>query len=152
MGVGVGLRRFSGRARSPPRCLGFCRSQLIRFFKRATGVTPSQYQIKLRIEAAWRLLRETKKNVIAIAIEVGYTNPSHFARLFRKEGGLLPLTIGDSGRFIDTNSRSEAGHLLELFRIASPEDCDLRGGVIDLPKIFRCEFERDCPNVFLQAM
>ncbi len=61
-----------------------------RLFKRATDVPPSQYQIKLRMDAARRLLRETKKSVITIAIEVGYSNPSHFARVFRKETGLSP--------------------------------------------------------------
>jgi AraC family transcriptional regulator len=61
-----------------------------RLFKRATGVPPSQYQIKLRMDAARRLLRETKKSVITIANEVGYSNPSHFAQLFRKETGLAP--------------------------------------------------------------
>ncbi len=61
-----------------------------RLFKRATGVPPSQYQIKLRLDAARRLLRETKRSVIAIANEVGYSNPSHFAQLFRKETGLAP--------------------------------------------------------------
>jgi AraC family transcriptional regulator len=61
-----------------------------RLFKRATGVPPSQYQIKLRLDAARRLLRETKKSVISIANEVGYSNPSHFAQLFRKETGLAP--------------------------------------------------------------
>jgi AraC family transcriptional regulator len=61
-----------------------------RLFKRATGMPPSQYQIKLRIDAARRLLRETKKSVITIANDVGYGNPSHFAQLFRKETGLSP--------------------------------------------------------------
>jgi AraC family transcriptional regulator len=61
-----------------------------RLFKRATGLPPSQYQIKLRLDAARRLLRETKKSVITIANEVGYSNPSHFAQLFRKETGLSP--------------------------------------------------------------
>ena len=61
-----------------------------RLFRRATGVPPSQYQIKLRMDAARRLLRETKKNVITVANEVGYSNPSHFAQLFRKETGLSP--------------------------------------------------------------
>ena len=45
-----------------------------RLFKRATSVPPSQYQIKLRMDAAWRLLRETKRSVITIAMEVGYSN------------------------------------------------------------------------------
>ncbi len=61
-----------------------------RLFKRATGLPPLQYQIKLRLDAARRLLRETKKSVITIANEVGYSNPSHFAQLFRKETGLSP--------------------------------------------------------------
>jgi AraC family transcriptional regulator len=61
-----------------------------RLFKRATGVPPSQYQIGLRIDAARRLLRETKNSVISVANQVGYSNPSHFAQLFRKETGLAP--------------------------------------------------------------
>jgi AraC family transcriptional regulator len=61
-----------------------------RLFKRATGVPPSQYQIRLRIDAARRILRETKKSVITIANEIGYSSPSHFAQLFRKETGLSP--------------------------------------------------------------
>lgn len=61
-----------------------------RLFKRATGVPPSQYQIRLRLDTARRLLRETKKSVITIANEIGYSNPSHFAQLFRKETGLSP--------------------------------------------------------------
>lgn len=61
-----------------------------RLFKRATGVPPSQYQIKLRMDAARRLLRETRRRVITVANEVGYSNPSHFAQLFRKETGLPP--------------------------------------------------------------
>jgi AraC family transcriptional regulator len=61
-----------------------------RLFKRATGVPPSQDQIKLRMDASRRVLRETKKSVITVANEVGYSNPSHFAQLFRKETGLSP--------------------------------------------------------------
>jgi AraC family transcriptional regulator len=61
-----------------------------RLFKKATGVPPSQYHIKLRIEEAKRLLRETKMSVIDVAMDVGYANSSHFARLFRKETGITP--------------------------------------------------------------
>jgi AraC family transcriptional regulator len=61
-----------------------------RLFKNAMGVSPSRYQINLRMDEAKRLLRETKKSALEIALDVGYTNPSHFAQLFRKETGLSP--------------------------------------------------------------
>ena len=77
------LGRLAGQA-------GMSEFHFNRLFKRATGMPPSQYQIKLRIDAARRLLRETKKSVITVANEVGYSNPSHFAQLFRKETGLSP--------------------------------------------------------------
>jgi len=35
-------------------------------------------------------IRETKKGVVAVALDVGYRNPSDFARLFRRESGLSP--------------------------------------------------------------
>jgi AraC family transcriptional regulator len=61
-----------------------------RLFKNAIGVTPSHYQMNLRMDAAKRLLRETKKSVVEIALDVGYANPSHFAQLFKRETGLSP--------------------------------------------------------------
>lgn len=61
-----------------------------RLFKTAMGVSPSRHQINLRLDEAKRLLRETKRSVGAIALDVGYANPSHFAQLFRRETGLAP--------------------------------------------------------------
>jgi AraC family transcriptional regulator len=61
-----------------------------RLFKNAMGMSPSHYHINLRMDAAKRLLRETKQSVVAIALDVGYANPSHFAQLFKRETGLAP--------------------------------------------------------------
>lgn len=61
-----------------------------RLFKGALGMSPSRYQITLRIDEARRLLRETRKSVVEVALDVGYANPSHFAQLFRRETGLSP--------------------------------------------------------------
>lgn len=61
-----------------------------RLFRKAVGMPPSQYQIKLRMENARRMLRETSASIVDIANDVGYSNPSHFAQLFRKETGLTP--------------------------------------------------------------
>jgi AraC family transcriptional regulator len=69
---------------------GLSRFYFNRLFKSATGVSPSRYQITLRMDAAKRLLRETKKSAVDVALDVGYANPSHFAQLFRRETGLSP--------------------------------------------------------------
>ena len=69
---------------------GLSRFHFHRLFKRATGYSPSRYHIKLRMNAARRLLRESKRSVVDVALEIGYTNPSHFAHLFRRDTGLSP--------------------------------------------------------------
>jgi AraC family transcriptional regulator len=79
----VDLSRLAAQA-------GLSKFHFQRLFKRALGVSPSRYHINLRMDAARRLLRETKKSVVAVALEVGYASPSHFARLFRRETGLSP--------------------------------------------------------------
>lgn len=70
--------------------VGLSKFHFDRLFKRATGLSPSRYQIELRMNEARRLLRETKKSILDVALDVGYTNPSHFAKLFRRETGLTP--------------------------------------------------------------
>jgi len=77
------LDRLAARA-------GLSKFYFNRLFKGAVGVSPSHYHINLRMDEAKRRLRETKKTVVEIALDVGYTNPSHFAQLFRKETGLSP--------------------------------------------------------------
>jgi len=70
--------------------VGLSKFYFNRLFKSAVGVSPSHYHINLRMDEAKRLLRETKRSVVEIALDVGYSNPSHFAQLFRKETGLSP--------------------------------------------------------------
>ena len=70
--------------------VGLSKFHFYRLFKSAIGVSPSRYHINLRMDAARRLLRETKKSVLAVGLDVGYANPSHFAQLFRRETGLCP--------------------------------------------------------------
>ena len=69
---------------------GLSKFHFQRLFKNALGVSPSRYQINLRMSLARRLLRETKMSIVDVALEVGYADPSHFAKLFRREIGLSP--------------------------------------------------------------
>ena len=61
-----------------------------RLFKRATGLAPSQYFIRLRMAHARHLLLETRRSVIDIGLEVGYSSASHFSQVFRREVGVTP--------------------------------------------------------------
>lgn len=61
-----------------------------RLFKQATGLSPSRYLLDLRLKTARRLLRETDRSIIEIALDIGYRNPGRFAQLFRRELGITP--------------------------------------------------------------
>src|SRR5207245_9736418 len=56
--------------------VGLSKFHFHRLFKSAVGVSPSRYHINLRMDEAKRLLRETKKSVLSVARDVGYTNPA----------------------------------------------------------------------------
>ncbi|MCE8021495.1 AraC family transcriptional regulator [Halomonas sp. MCCC 1A11036] len=61
-----------------------------RLFKQATGLSPSQYFIRLRMDRARQLLLETDCSIIDIGMEVGYSSPSHFSQVFRHQVGISP--------------------------------------------------------------
>lgn len=61
-----------------------------RAFKQSTGLPPSAYFIRLRMERARRLLSETDAAIIDVGLAVGYGSPSHFASVFRKHTGVPP--------------------------------------------------------------
>jgi len=59
-------------------------------FKRAVGLTPIDYFIRLRIKRACELLSETSLLVKEIAGLVGYRDTEFFFRSFRLVNGLTP--------------------------------------------------------------
>lgn len=61
-----------------------------RVFKQATGMAPSRYFVRLRVDEARRLLCTPGRTVVEVALAVGYGSPSHFARVFREFTGETP--------------------------------------------------------------
>ena len=59
-------------------------------FKRSTGYAPHRYVLLQRIERAKQAFRESERSVIEVGLHVGFQNPSHFARMFRKFVGASP--------------------------------------------------------------
>ena len=66
-----------------------------RAFKSSTGFSPSHFLIRMRMDQARRLLRETDKSIVEVGLDVGYSSPSHFAQLFRREVGITPREYRD---------------------------------------------------------
>lgn len=61
-----------------------------RRFNQATGMSPLEYIHRLRLEEAKQMLEAGDDPIEAIAVEVGYQDPSFFNRLFRREVALTP--------------------------------------------------------------
>ena len=61
-----------------------------RAFKKASGVAPSRYFQRLRIEQAKHMLSGDDQSIIAIAMAVGFRSPSHFSQVFREVAGISP--------------------------------------------------------------
>lgn len=69
--------------------VGISKAHLMREFKKTVGETILQYQTKLRIEAAQKLLKNN--SVTDTAYEVGYNNPNYFSTVFKKATGKSPI-------------------------------------------------------------
>lgn len=84
---------------------GYSKYHFIRLFKEATGLTPIEYRIQIRLENACSLLRSTSYSMREISEAVGFTDAAYFSRLFKKRFGQSPqnyrnsLSTGDTVGF-----------------------------------------------------
>lgn len=65
--------------------------KLAKEFKSLYDVSPIDYLISIRIEAAKSLLIETRRTVTQIGIDIAIENTPYFVRLFKSHTGLTPL-------------------------------------------------------------
>ena len=67
-----------------------------KLFKRATGLTFTDYVARVRVEKAKALLLERNRRVSEIAYDVGFQSLTHFNRIFRKIVGQSPTDYRNS--------------------------------------------------------
>lgn len=70
---------------------GMSVSSLHEHFKRVTGLTPLQYQKQLRLREARHLLFSEGIDAAEAGFSVGYADPSHFNRDYKRLFGLPPM-------------------------------------------------------------
>lgn len=64
-----------------------------RDFQRISELSPQKWIIQKRLEAAYVKLKEERKKVHEVYMEVGFKNPSHFSTAFKKQYGYPPTEI-----------------------------------------------------------
>ncbi|EPJ43286.1 MAG: AraC family transcriptional regulator [Osedax symbiont Rs2] len=67
------------------------RRQLERLFHRYLDCTPSRYYLKLRLDRARQLIKQTTLSIVEVSSACGFVSPPHFSRCYRKHIGYSPI-------------------------------------------------------------
>lgn len=62
-------------------------------FKRHLGITPAKYYIGLRLNAARKLILDSKLSILDISIQCGFDSQSSFSRSFKRQFGSSPVAF-----------------------------------------------------------
>lgn len=66
------------------------RRQIERMFHRHLDCSPSKYYLKLRLERARKLLKQSNMSIVEISMACGFISTPHFSRCYRKHIGVSP--------------------------------------------------------------
>jgi len=72
--------------------VGLSRRQLQRLFRRYLSCTPSSYYLKVRLQRARQLLRQTSSSIVEISASTGFISSSHFSKAYKELYGHSPST------------------------------------------------------------
>jgi AraC-like DNA-binding protein len=90
-------RTIGGAAAVAAAC-GVAPAYLARLFRRFAQAGPYQFLVRLRMDAAADKLAQRDASVAAVAEMVGYLDPYHFSRVFKRAHGLSPRAFAGSVR------------------------------------------------------
>lgn len=94
--VAAALARMEARIDAPEpasqtaRAVGLSPRRLESLFRMALGTTPAAHALDLRLQAARRMLTDTKHPLAEVALRTGFSSPSTLSRAFRARFGQSP--------------------------------------------------------------
>ena len=68
----------------------FTPNHIIRLFKSVYGITPKQYVLETKMDAAKQMLSYTKISIDDISRRLNFATPNHFSRAFKSAVGITP--------------------------------------------------------------
>ena len=83
---GVSLKTLAGSEK-------MSRQHLIRLFKSELGISPHHYLLNRKMELARRMLAEWELTVSETAYRLGFYDPYHFSRMFKRRVGVPPSRV-----------------------------------------------------------
>lgn len=69
---------------------GLSAGALVRGFKKSTGVSPHQWLLYRRIDLAIELMSDPDSSLAQVAFNAGFSDQSHFSRVFTQKMGVTP--------------------------------------------------------------
>lgn len=70
-------------------------AQIERYFQRIFSLTPRQFMIKVKLDAATNMLADVNRSITDIAASCGYQDHSAFSRMFKATVGVTPSEYRD---------------------------------------------------------
>jgi AraC-like DNA-binding protein/quercetin dioxygenase-like cupin family protein len=78
------------RAEDLSRAAGCSRSRLFQVFKQSTGMTPTDYVQRLRVNKVSEAMLNSTASITDLALAAGFSSSQYFCKVFRKYAGTTP--------------------------------------------------------------
>ena len=69
---------------------GYSRNHFLRMFRAATGYTPHQYLLRLRVKRAQAMMKNKSMRLVDVALACGFSSHAQLSRVFRQLTGATP--------------------------------------------------------------
>jgi transcriptional regulator GlxA family with amidase domain len=101
---------------------GLSRSHFSRAFRTSVGQSPHAYIVRLRLERAMSLMRDTETPLSEIALVAGFSDQPHFSNAFRRAVGTTPAQWRRSKRTRSAPSTNRQANAHPYKYAAAPVD------------------------------